>query len=790
MFPLASSSIPPFLPGVVALIVAGALIAYVGHRFRLVPIVGFLLAGVLIGPNALGLVRDTELVGSAAEVGIILLLFSIGIEFSLEKLAKLKRLIFGGGLLQVGLVTAAVTGLLVALGVDWRASLFTGFLASLSSTAIVLKLLGDRGEVASTHGQVSMGLLIFQDLAVVAMVLLVPMLTGKGGSALGILWALAKALGIIAVVLVGARRWMPRLLEGVARTCSPELFLLTVVAVCFGTAYLTSLAGVSLSLGAFLAGLLVSESRFSEHVLGEVLPLQIIFSAVFFVSVGMLLDWHYLVSHLPQVLLGVALVLGVKVLTTGASVLALGYRLPVAAASALSLAQIGEFAFVLERSGHELGLFPVGRESGSQAFIACTVVLMMLTPLLSQAGSRVAGWLERRASRPPPEPEEAAEAPPVEAPADLENHVIIAGYGDGARLLVRVLRGSGVPFIITTMSPQGASEAEAEGLPVLRGDASRQRTLLRAGMQNAKLMVVADDDAATARRIAAVARTVNPTMRIVLRARSLADVEALSSAGADLVVTEELESVVSLLTAVLRDYRLSPEEIAAHEDTVRRSGYAVLRAPGMPERPVLMCAMGEDCLDSRIVTVRAGAPAVERTLGHLRLEEQHGIRVLEVRREGKRLEGISSSLMLEVGDELVLSGSASAFARCAELFRTPLPEGVGPVELPPPVPRTAAELIDPEATLTFHPHPGAPPCGHLDQVHPVRPKTKGCEECLRLHATWVHLRLCMTCGHVGCCNDSKYKHASLHHDETTHPIMRSVEPGEDWGWCYEDEVTL
>jgi CPA2 family monovalent cation:H+ antiporter-2 len=789
MPPLATAA-PAFMGEVVALIVAGALIAYVGHRFRLVPIVGFLLAGVLIGPHALGLVKDVELVSSAAEVGVILLLFSIGIEFSLEKLAKLQRLIFGGGALQVGLATAAVTGLLVLLGVDWRASLFSGFLVSLSSTAIVLKLLGDRGEVASGHGQVSMGLLIFQDLAVVAMVLLVPMLTGQGGSTLGILWALAKALGIIAVVLVGARRWMPRLLEGVARTCSPELFLLTVVAVCFGTAYLTSLAGVSLSLGAFLAGLLVSESRFSEHVLGEVLPLQILFSAVFFVSVGMLLDWRFLVSHLPLVLAVVAAILVVKVLTTGVSALALGYRPPVAAASALSLAQIGEFSFVLERSGRELGLFPAGRETGSQTFIAATVTLMVLTPVLSQVGAWVAGRLERHASRPPPGPEEAAEALAVEGPADLENHVIIAGYGDGARRLARVLRGSGVPFLITTLSPPGATEAEAEGLPVLRGDATRQRTLLRAGARKAKLLLVADDDAATARRIVAVARTVNPTLRIVLRARSVADVEALSGAGADVVITEEMESVVSLLSAVLRDYRLSPEEIAAHEDTVRRSGYAALRAPGVPERPVLLCAMGEDCLDSRLVTVRAGAAAVGRTLEHLGLEARYGLRVLEVRRAGTRLEGLSPHVMLEAGDELVLSGSASAFARCAELFRTPVPEDVGPVEAPPPPPRTAAERIDTQATVTFQPHPGTPPCGHLDQVHAVRPKTKGCEECLRLHDTWVHLRLCMSCGHVGCCDDSKNKHASRHHDETTHAVMRSLEPGEDWGWCYDDKVTL
>jgi monovalent cation:H+ antiporter-2, CPA2 family len=279
---------------VVALIVAGAVIAYICFRFRLVPIVGFLLAGVLIGPNALGLVKDQALVDATAEIGVILLLFTIGIEFSLEKLAKIQKLIFGGGTLQVGLSILATTILLAFFGVDWRIGIFTGFLVALSSTAIVLKLLGETGETNSEPGQIGLGLLIFQDLAIVLMVMLVPTLGGSGGSSLEIVWALAKAGIIIALVLLVARRMMPKILEMVAKTCSPELFLLTVIAICFGTAYLTSLAGVSLSLGAFLAGLMVSESRFSQHALSETLPLQILFSATFFVSVGMLLDVRFL----------------------------------------------------------------------------------------------------------------------------------------------------------------------------------------------------------------------------------------------------------------------------------------------------------------------------------------------------------------------------------------------------------------------------------------------------------------------------------------------------------------
>ena len=236
MPPLATAAAQPFMVQAVVLIVAAAVIAYLSYRIGLVPIVGFLLAGAVIGPHALGLVKDPELVNQAAEIGVMLLLFTIGIEFSLDKLASLKTLIFGGGGLQVVLTSLATMLLLRLGGVPWQAGLFTGFLVALSSTAITLKLLADRGESDTAWGQVALGLLIFQDLAVVVMVLLVPMLGGQLGSTADIVIALTKALAIIAIVLMVARRVMPPLLERVARTCSPELFLLAVVAICFGTA--------------------------------------------------------------------------------------------------------------------------------------------------------------------------------------------------------------------------------------------------------------------------------------------------------------------------------------------------------------------------------------------------------------------------------------------------------------------------------------------------------------------------------------------------------------------------
>ncbi len=686
---LATAVTPPFLVQSVALVVAAAGIAYVCYRIGLVPIVGFLLAGVVIGPNALGIVSDPALVNAAAEFGVILLLFTIGIEFSLEKLGRITTLIFGGGGLQVLLASAATTLALMACGVEWRAALFTGFLVSLSSTAIVLKLLADRGESGTTFGQVSLGLLIFQDLAIIVMVLLVPMLAGTGGSAAELAAALGKAVAIILVVLLVARRLMPPLLERVARTCSPELFLLTVIAICFGTAWLTSVAGVSLSLGAFLAGLLVSESRFSHHAFGEIMPLQILFSATFFVSVGMLLDLSFLIANLPLVLGVVVFIVVVKAVTTMGSVRALGYPTHVAAASGLMLAQIGEFSFVLDRAGHEVGLSPAGMgDIGSQAFIAASVILMVATPQLAGLGARLGSRLERRGvmDAPPKEDEELS----LETYAHLSAHVIVAGYGEAARSLVQVLHGSHVPFVITTLSPGGALEAEAAGLPVLRGDSARQHTLLAAGVDRAAMVVIADDDPATAHRIVAVARSLAPSARIIVRTRYQTEAGALESAGADLVVAEELESVVQLFADVLRTYKSSPVDIDRYAAVLRRGGYAALIVAETEETSAMNPRLRKD--------------------------------------------------------------------------------------------------IDTTRPTTLVPVNGT--CAHAGALKPARPHAQGCEECLRSGAAWVHLRLCMQCGHVGCCDSSPNRHATKHFHATAHPIVRSLEPGEDWGWCYEDEVML
>jgi CPA2 family monovalent cation:H+ antiporter-2 len=657
----AAAEVPSFMPVLAAIVVGAAVTGWICQRVGLVPIVGFLIAGVLIGPNALGVVDEIETVEIAAEVGVILLLFAIGIEFSLDRLARVRKLVVGGGTLTILLATAVTTAVVLVSGGDLEPAVYTGLLVSVSSTAVVLSLLANRRETGSPSGQLSIAILVFEDLAVVGFVLFVPMLGDEGGSILELLRAVVVSVAMIAGVLVVARRIMPSILEAVARVCAPEVFLLAVVAICFSTAYITSLAGVSVSLGAFLAGLVVSESRFSSHALGEILPLQIVFTATFFVSVGMLLDPSFLLEE-PLLVAGVVIGVVVVKATTGTIAARLvGVALPIAIASALMRAQIGEFSFVLETVGRSSGLTPgdLGDE-GVQTFLAASVLLMIVTPALAPAGTRL-GRLFAHARTPVGLPE-SPEAEP--APGDLDDHVIIAGYGPAARALVPKLRKAEVPFVVTTLNPAGAMHAESLGVPVLRGDSSKSHTLEGAGVRRARMVVIADDDPEMTKRIAEVVRTINADATVVVRTDHDGETDELAHAGADVVVTGARASARSLGEIVVRDYYLGTD-------------------PAIDE-------------DSDVETDRI---------------------------------------------------------------------------------------------VHFDPAPSA--CGHYALIQPVLPSAPGCEECLQLGDTWVHLRICVICGHVGCCDDSPNRHARAHATaRADHPIVRSFEPGEQWGWCFVDELEL
>jgi len=514
----------PILTDVVMIFGLSSAVIIASHRFRIPPVIGFLLTGVLAGPYGLGLVGAEHEVEMFAEVGVILLLFVIGMELSLEELQRLKKPVFVGGAAQVLLTVAVFELPFMVFGVGLGKAIFVGFLAALSSTAIVLKLLAEKAQLGAPHGRISLGMLIFQDVAVVPMMLLIPLLAGVAGNPWMSLGEMAiKAALVGGVLIVAARKLIPRILEAVIRTRSRELFLMTTLGLCFAIALLTSSVGLSLSLGAFLAGLIMSESEYSHSALEGVLPFRDVFTSVFFVSIGMLLDPSFVLAHLPQVLGLTGAILVLKGALAAVAGRLLGYPWHVAILGGLCLCQIGEFSFVLAGVGMGSKLLT---PSEYQYFLAVAIMTMAVTPFLIAAVPAISERLIRIM------PPGLKTAPPKEAEEDMSDHLVIAGFGLGGKHLARAARAAGIRYVVLEMNPDTVRREQARGEPILYGDASQGAVLEHIGVSRARILAVVISDPAAIGRIVATARAHNPALHIVVRTRFVSEIEPLMQLGA------------------------------------------------------------------------------------------------------------------------------------------------------------------------------------------------------------------------------------------------------------------
>jgi monovalent cation:H+ antiporter-2, CPA2 family len=641
-------------------------ILLLSHRLRLPAIVGLLLTGVIVGPYGLRLVRDIEVVESLAEVGIVLLLFTIGIEFSLNALLSLKRIVGIAGTLQVGLSMAGTYAAARLLGRPGTEAVLWGFLVTLSSTAIVLKLLGERGETDSPHGRIAVGVLILQDLSVVPMMFLLPFLAGRAvGSEASLGWVIVKAIAVVAVILVSARIIIPALLHQVVRTRSHELFILSIVLICFGTAWLTALAGLSLALGAFVAGILISESDYGQQALADVLPLRDLFSSLFFVSVGMLLNVGFALQHAVNIVVIVGGILLGKAFTGMVATLAMGYPLRIAMLTSLALAQIGEFSFVLARAGLVADLIS---EEIYQQFVAASVLTMLAAPFLLRVAPNLADrvaqlplarWLQGRS-----QPEGDFGGMP------LEDHVVIAGFGLNGRNVAQALTAANIPYLVLEMNPETVRTERSRGTPIAYGDASQEAVLRHAHIGTARVMVVAISDAAATRRVVELARRLNPGVYIIARTRYSQEVGPLSDLGANEAIPEEFETSIEIFARVLQRYLVPREDIERQIAAIREDGYEILRQLRPP--PISFPEIQRHLADLEVETFRieAEAPAVGKTLAELRLREQIGITVLAIQRHGETLTNPWGGTSLQAGDLVITLGKPTQFAEAAPLFRS------------------------------------------------------------------------------------------------------------------------
>ncbi|MFK0688986.1 cation:proton antiporter [Mesorhizobium sp. IMUNJ 23033] len=573
----------------IATIVAGLGLAFVfgalANRFRIPPLVGYLIAGVLVGPNTPGFVADAGLANELAEIGVILLMFGVGLHFSLKDLLSVRAIAIPGAVVQIGFATALGAGLAWLLGWSMGAGLVFGLALSVASTVVLLRALQERRLIETERGRIAVGWLIVEDLAMVLALVLLPALAGVLGGqpqvdshASGLLalpasygiWGvvgitLAKVAAFVVVMLVVGRRLIPWILHYVAHTGSRELFRLAVLAIALGVAFgAAKLFGVSLALGAFFAGMIMSESELSHRAAEESLPLRDAFSVLFFVSVGMLFDPFSLMSNGLPILATLAIIVLGKSLAAFVIVVAFGYPIATALMISASLAQIGEFSFILAELGVGLGLLP---EQGRDLILAGAILSIVLNPLMFLAIDWMKPWLEARAAKaaPPVEPrpigpatapgEVASVAPEREdgppPKTKLTGHAILIGYGRVGSLVGAALKDAAMPFLVIEDADKALAKLRADGIETVAGNAANADVFAAANPEGAKRLILAIPNAFEAGQVVLRARAANPGISVIARAHSDAEVEHLKGLGADTVIMGEREIARGIVEEVL-----------------------------------------------------------------------------------------------------------------------------------------------------------------------------------------------------------------------------------------------
>lgn len=543
----------------------GGLIA---RKLGLPVLLGYIVAGVIIGPYTPGPIAASERVDLLANLGVGFLMFALGVEFSLNELLRVRRvaLITGGIQIPATILVGYLCG--TAFGWSWRASLVLGGAFAISSSIVALKLLMGRGEGNSPQAHVTLGIGVIQDLSLVPMIALVPALAGEGEDLprdVGL--ALLKGLVAIAAVVIVGTKVVPKVFEFIARTQSRELFILTVVMIAFGAAYAGEQAGLSLALGAFLAGLIVSESEYDSQVLADVIPFRDLFSIIFFVSIGMLVDPGFLWDHVGTVVIGIAALMIAKLLIIGAVLLALRIDHYTTTMTALLLAQMAEFSFILAGQGRHEGLLDDEQYSLVLGMALGSIMLLPLALQLAPALTRLAEKLPAVSRR---ETQLVGDGPEPEL--ELRDHVVVCGFGRVGTELGRALGKIGIPYAAIDLNAPKIRHLREKGVLALFGDASQPTLLERAGVEHAKVLAITYPDFVTARAAIQVARTLNPSIRVIARATAFGEIGPLDAMGADEIVQPEFEAGMEFVRQTLVWCAL-PDDTVSTSVAERRSAY-------------------------------------------------------------------------------------------------------------------------------------------------------------------------------------------------------------------------
>jgi CPA2 family monovalent cation:H+ antiporter-2 len=652
------------LQDIVIIFALASFVIWLFHRLKIPAIIGFLLTGVLTGPHAFGLVKSVEEIEILAEIGVVLLLFTIGIEFSLKNLLKSRRLVFLGGFLQVFLTSAVTFGVSKMAGRETAESVFFGFLVALSSTAVVLKVLQERAEMNKDYGKFSVGVLIFQDLIIVPMILVIPLLSGNSvniGQDVGML--IIKVAGVMALTWVGARFFVPWMLHQVARTKSQELFLLSVLMFGLAVAWLTSSIGLSLALGAFLAGLVISESDYSHQAFGNIIPLRDIFMSFFFVSIGMLFDISFVLANPLLILFAAVMVLIIKTLITGFVAFIMGFPFKTTVMAGLAISQVGEFSFVLANFGISNDLMD---NNFYRLFIAVSVLTMSLAPFIIMTAPRFANFM---ASLPLPRflLKERRAVSVEDAPA-MKNHLIIIGMGLHGQNVTLAAEEAGINHVILDFDPDIVKHEKENGKNIYFGNASHAEVLKQVYIENAEVIVITPSNSAAIYSITELARQLNPRAHIIVRAKHMEDVEDLYKLGASEIIPEEFETSVEIFSRVLAKYLVPKDEIEKLISGLRSDNYEILRTLALTEDAVNKLKLDFPDLEVSALRVHENSSIINKTISEIKLQADFGLSIVAMRRKEKNKINPDPLTKIIANDILYILGTPNQIACAINLF--------------------------------------------------------------------------------------------------------------------------
>lgn len=644
---------------IVVILLVSLPIIFLFKKINLPSIVGFLIAGMLIGPYGFKLIRSVEQIEVMAEVGIILLLFTIGLELSFTQMLRMKKYVFIVGSLQVGLTILFSFIVYLLIGFTPQQSVFFGMLISISSTSIILTLLSQRNELDAPHGKIAISVSIFQDLAVVPMVLLLPLLSATEKSSFQtITIQLLVAFGSVVFVFIAAKFLMPKIIFQLAKLRMRDAFTIGIIMLLLGTAYVTHLFGLSFAIGAFIAGLILSESEYSYQIVSDILPLKDAFNSIFFVSVGLLLNIQFVIQFPIITLLLTVGVIAVKTLIVLFIVMMIKYPIRVALLSALTLAQIGEFAFVLAQEGAALNLI-----SGDfyNAFLASSIFTIILTPFLF----KFSPYLSEISSQ-----FESTKTQPVDGDDKLSGHVIIAGFGLNGSNLARVLKETGIRYIVIELNPDTVKRFKGKGEKIIYGDISKEEILNTAQIQKANVIVFAISDPLVTKMALRLAKKLNPHIHTLVRTRYVNEVEELKKMGADEVIPEEFETALQIFRKVLERYHIPLNVIMKQVTLLREESYSLLRKEGMDIGSFIHLdeILAQGLTESYYVN--DDNKNIGKTFAEINLRALSDATIIAIVRDGQTISNPSGKEVIKANDTLVIYGTHQSVDKAIEILNS------------------------------------------------------------------------------------------------------------------------